>query len=146
MYHFRNTRKHYVRRNRGDKVSKWDCPFPPCNDDDAREQNVLFENDTMYVISNRVSYDVFEMQNVEDHLMVIPKRHLESFAEFSDQERLDMMRIVSDHEGRGYHIFARGVGSVNRSVKHQHTHLIKLNNKKARLFLYSHKPYFLAKV
>lgn len=144
MYHFRKTRKKYVRHNQGDKTSKWDCPFPSCNE--GADQPTLFENKTMYIIANRVSYDTFEMQGVEHHLLLIPKRHLETFADFSEQERLDMMRIASDYEQRGYCIFARGVGNINRSVKHQHTHLIKLDNKKAKLLIYSKKPYFVTKL
>jgi hypothetical protein len=48
-----------------------------------------------------VPYDVFEGRGVEDHLLLIPKRHLESLADFSDQEMLDMMHTVADHEKRG---------------------------------------------
>jgi hypothetical protein len=51
------------------------------------------------------------------------------------------MVIISEYEAKGYNIYARGHGNVSRSVKHQHTHLIKLVDKPAKLILYAKKPY-----
>lgn len=144
MHHYRKTRKNYKHHNNNDTPGR--CPFPTCGEAEMDSQLILFENKTMAVIANRISYDTFETLEVEEHLLVIPKRHLETFAEFTSQEMLDLMHIVSDYEQKGYSIYARGVGSINRSVKHQHTHLLKLKNKKANLLFYLRKPYFVAKL
>jgi diadenosine tetraphosphate (Ap4A) HIT family hydrolase len=119
------------------------CTF--CHEYAGEKPNVVAENTTMFVIPNRVSYDMFEGQRVIDHVMVIPKRHAESIGEFSPEEMVDQMTIVAEYEKRGYDVYARGVGSVARSVKHQHTHLIKCDNvhKHPRFLLFINKPYTL---
>lgn len=97
----------------------------------------------MYVIPNRVSYDMFESMRVVDHLMVIPKKHHESMATFDDAEKIDAMKIIGEYEALGYNIYARAKDSISRSVKHQHTHLLKLDNKPSNLVIYARKPYFM---
>jgi diadenosine tetraphosphate (Ap4A) HIT family hydrolase len=97
----------------------------------------------MYVMPNRVSYDVFEERRVKHHLMVVPKRHVETLADFTKKEKLDYMTLIGEYEKQGYNIYARGVGSISRSVAHQHTHLIKLIDKKSSLIVFTRKPHFL---
>jgi ATP adenylyltransferase len=144
MYHYRKTRQVYKKHNANDHSSRFDCPFPFCTEE--AKQPILYENETMFIIANRVSYDVFEGRDVQDHLMVIPKRHVETLDKLTEQEKIDLMTIAGEYEVRGYNIYARGMGSVSRSVKHQHTHLIKLNNKKPRVYFFWNKPYFVTKV
>lgn len=97
----------------------------------------------MHLIPNRTKYDVFEGRCVIDHLMVIPKRHVETVADFTEAEKIDMMTIIGEYETKGYNIYARGAGSVSRSVAHQHTHLIKLVEKPMKYIVHMKKPYFL---
>ena len=142
MYHYRKTRNTYRKHNASDKTLK-DCTF--CNELKVHNK-VLREGETMFVIPNRVSYDIFEGRRVVDHLMIIPKRHLTSFDEFTDEEILEMVRTTAEYEKKGYNVYARGWGNVSRSVEHQHTHLIKTDNKLARALFYVRKPYFLIKL
>jgi diadenosine tetraphosphate (Ap4A) HIT family hydrolase len=141
MRHYRKTLRKYAKLNSGDKKLHV-CTF--CNEY-IHKGNVLAENDTMFIIPNRVSYDMFEGQRVVDHLMVIPKRHVEMIDNFTKAEMLDQMKIIADYEKKGYDIYARGVGNVARSIKHQHTHLIKGDNKNKwpRFILFIRKPYIL---
>lgn len=138
MHHYRKTKAVYVTHNSSDAVIDR-CTF--C--DIKLREMILHENETMYVVANRVSYDMFEDRKVTDHLMVIPKRHHDSLQSFSDAEKCDAMNIMGDYESRGYSVYARGVGGPTRSVKHQHTHLIKLVDKPSRLIIYARKPYIL---
>jgi hypothetical protein len=55
------------------------------------------------------------------------------------------MDQVAKYEAKGYSVYARGVGFVKRSVKHQHTHLIKVTNKKPKIALFLQSPYYLLK-
>jgi diadenosine tetraphosphate (Ap4A) HIT family hydrolase len=139
MLHYSKTRRKYVKLNKGDRVHR-ECPF--CEDPDLASR-VIQETETMIVIPNRVSYDLFEGRKVVDHLMVLPKRHLELVADFTDQEQLELAKIIGEYEKKGYNIYARGWGSISRSVKHQHTHLIKLDNKIPSFSLFLRKPYVL---
>ena len=138
MYHYRKTRQHYKKLNKADK-EKDGCPF--CRD---LSGEIVAESATMVVIPNRVSYDFFEGRSVLDHLMIIPKRHAESIHDFTEQEKLDMMDFAGEYETRGYNVYARGAGSITRSVKHQHTHLIKVDDtKRAKFIFHLQKPYIL---
>ncbi|HEX6415969.1 MAG TPA: HIT domain-containing protein [Candidatus Saccharimonadales bacterium] len=103
----------------------------------------LVSGGTMYVVPNRTKYDVFEGRRVLDHLMIIPVRHSETLADLTDKEKVDMMTIIGEYETKGYNVYARGVGSVSRSVTHQHTHLIKLEEKPMKYFVHLKKPYIL---
>jgi hypothetical protein len=47
------------------------------------------------------------------------------------------MNVVAEYERQSYSIYAREVGFIKRSVRYQHTHLIKVTNKKT-----SHRPIF----
>jgi diadenosine tetraphosphate (Ap4A) HIT family hydrolase len=78
--------------------------------------------------------------------MVIPKQHHESLQAFNEAEKLDVMAVIGDYESRGYNVYARGVGSISRSVKHQHTHLIKMADKPSNLIIYARKPYLLVDI
>jgi hypothetical protein len=138
MHHFRKTIKQYRAYNAGDKA-KSGCTL--CLE--VGSSAVIRETNTMFIIPNRVSYDVFEGRRVIDHLMVIPKHHRTTLADFTDEEMIDQMRLAGEYESQGYNVYARGVDSVSRSVDHQHTHLIKLSDKKPRVILFADKPQFL---
>jgi diadenosine tetraphosphate (Ap4A) HIT family hydrolase len=141
MYHYRKTRQSYKSLNADDK-QRTICTL--CSTENG--ERIVIENDTMYVVPNRISYDVFEGLSVLDHLMIVPKRHVETVKGFTNKEKLDFFNIIGQYEPEGYAVYARGVGNINRSVKHQHTHLIKLKNKRARAYFFLKKPYFVANI
>lgn len=138
MYHFRKTKKVYSKLNAGDRKLSI-CTL--CNEKD--KSNIVKTNDTMLILRNRVSYDIFEGRRVTDHLMIIPKRHVEQMCDFTDKEKSDFMSFAGEYEAQGYNVYARGFGNVSRSVKHQHTHLIQTTDKKAKAMVYVAKPYLL---
>ena len=138
MKHYRATRKKYIHHSKTDKQEAVICAF--C---DRTTRDIVEENDTAYVIVNRVPYDLFDGARVLDHLMVIPKEHRISIKEFSDQELTDMFRLAGKYEAEGYGVYARGKGAITRSIAHQHTHLIKLADTTSKFVLYTQKPYIL---
>jgi diadenosine tetraphosphate (Ap4A) HIT family hydrolase len=140
MHHFRTTRKKYEAQITAN--SKKMCPF--C-DPETRSKTVRDFKD-FYIVKNIVEYDVWELHNVVEHLLLVPKKHAENLNVLSDSERLEFMNIIAEYESDGYNIYARGVKSERRSIVHQHTHLIKTRGKQAYLSLFSRKPYFLWKV
>lgn len=136
MHHFRKTWQTYQTHQKADRLRD-DCTL-------CIERNldtVMHMGETMYIVKNRVQYDMFEGRRVEDHLLVMPKLHKESLLEFTASEQQEMMDIISDYESKGYGFYGRGVGSLTRSVKHQHTHLIKLAAKRPKFIIVVNKPY-----
>ncbi len=77
--------------------------------------------------------------------MVVPRQHGTKLSELGDAARLDIMDIFAQYEQQGYNVYARGVGSTQRSEHHQHTHLINTEQKKARGSLAIQKPYVFVK-
>lgn len=134
MNHYRKTIHKYKQRK-----SKSGCPF--C--DQKTLKSAVAEDEYVYVVKNLTQYDLWEFHKVEDHLMVVPKRHTETISELTSAERLAIMEKVAEYESKGYSVYARGVGFIKKSVKHQHTHLIKVNNKKPKFAIFIESPYYL---
>lgn len=135
--HYRKTRRKYVTLRNGDVT----CPF--C--DRKTLQKPIFETDSFFVIQNRTPYDLWELHDVIGHLLVVPKKHVESISELSDAEIVAIMRKIAEYETEGYNVYMRGAHFMRRSVGHQHTHLIKAADKEPRFSLFLKKPYFLIK-
>ncbi len=137
MFHYRKTRKIYK-----------SYPKPKvCNFCDPETlKNIIHETPYSYIVPNRVFYDVWEMHNVTDHLLLMPKRHVHTFSELTDGEKLDIMHLVGEYESKEYNVYARASKNKQRSVSHQHTHLIKTHHKPARISLTIRRPYLLIKV
>ncbi|MEI6266855.1 MAG: hypothetical protein WCP14_03125 [bacterium] len=136
MYHYRKTYLKYKSRQ-----NKKICPF--CAED--RLEKAVYQDDYVYIVPNLTKYDLWELHDVTEHLLIIPKRHVEALKELTTEEKLAIINQVADFESKGYSVYARGVGFVKRSVKHQHTHLIKVSNKEPNIALFLNKPRYLFK-
>lgn len=138
MFHYKKTLKRYKRN----KQSTTGCPF--CNIDELKTREHK-ETKYMFIVPNLTFYDLWEVRDVEDHLLVIPKRHVKTLQDLTKEERIDMMNIMAEYEAKNYNIYARGIDSTKRSVEHQHTHLIKTSPHEHRGSLYIRKPYVFIK-
>jgi diadenosine tetraphosphate (Ap4A) HIT family hydrolase len=136
MYHYRKTRKVYKSFPKPET-----CQF--C--DISQMEHIIEETLHARIIKNRVYYDVWESRDVSDHLMIIPKRHVRTLNDLTDEERVDIMKLIGKYEADHYNVYARSMESVTRSVPHQHTHLIKAEPKLARVTIAVRRPYWLIK-
>lgn len=134
MHHSRKTRKLYEARQK-----QKECPFCAA----ATLENSIKTTEYCFVVPNLTKYDFWEMRNVEDHLLIAPRRHVEGLKDTTKEEREDIMNLIAEYESKNYNIYARSVQSISRSVPHQHTHLIRLSNKQAKVVLFLQRPYFL---
>lgn len=135
MFRSRKTTKKY----KGHKDSL--CPF--CH---PEAHNVILETAHSRVIKNLFPYEYWEHRDVAEHYMVVPKRHVGVLAELTADEQADLMRVMAKYESEDFNIYARSNQSVERTVAHQHTHLIKTATKHAKAALYMRKPYIVAKI
>lgn len=117
---------------------KTDCIF--CNLGPGDEQFVE-ETKSFMIIKNIFAYSIWDNQDVEHHLMVVPKRHIDSINDLSRNEAVEFVDIVGSYESRGYNIWARAPQSIVKSVAHQHTHLIKPGQTNKSFIFYLKKPY-----
>ena len=94
------------------------------------------------VIRNIFAYSIWDGQTVTDHLMVLPKRHIDNIASFSAAEGTEFLKLISRYEKQGYNIYARAPASVIKSVAHQHTHLIKTKGAAKKLIFLIRLPVY----
>jgi diadenosine tetraphosphate (Ap4A) HIT family hydrolase len=114
-----------------------DCEFCAFTVDD---EQITKDCGEFWLARNIFPYDVWDASKVEDHLLVVPKRHVDSVAHFSASEQVGFMTILAEYESKGYSVYARAPINHMKSVVHQHTHLIKLEPKDKKFMLYLKKP------
>lgn len=112
------------------------CPF--CNP--VPEQTVK-QAKHFYVIENIFPYSFWDWHRVTDHLMIVPRKHVEAIGRLSDAAKIEFVGLVDEFEGKGYNIYSRTPGSPVKSVPHQHTHCIKTDNRTVTLLAMLTKPY-----
>ncbi len=143
MYRNRKTTKKYKPTESRKKIESGRKPCPFCQNiaDTALEATKY-----NYVVENIYAYQYWEFLNVTEHLMIVPKRHIKSLGDLSDDEKVDTINLMAKYENNGFNVYARQELNVMKSVPHQHTHLIKTDNRRAKLFLYLKRPYLVLKV
>jgi ATP adenylyltransferase len=111
------------------------CKFKP---EDAQ---VVQTYTHFWLVYNRFPYSVWDSLGVDEHLMIIPKRHVDAIGHFTPEEAKEYLELLGKYEATGYSIYARATQSKSRSITHQHTHLIKLDSKIKRVMFHVHRPY-----
>ena len=137
MHHYRKTWSRYLSHPRPTT-----CPF--CDHIEMKPR-ILYETEHCFVIPNRVSYDIWELRDVLEHLLLIPKQHCKNFGELSADARHEIMDAIASYETNSYNIYARTETNTNRSIPHQHTHLIKTNDNVSNGMFLMRKPYLFVK-
>lgn len=94
------------------------CPFCDCKD------RIFVDREYAFLTYAKAPYH-------PDHLLVIPKRHVTSFFELNEAERIainELIRIGSEVlkklEYTNFSILVREGDAINKSVPHLHYHLI----------------------
>lgn len=133
----RRTQKEYDRYSR---TRTNDCDF--CHFK-AGESPVVGTSDKFWIVKNKFAYDIWDDTKVQDHLLLVPKRHVEGIHEFDSDEKTGLVELVSQYEQQGYSLYARAPKSHAKSVQHQHSHLIKLSTTFTKFRLHIRKPHVL---
>lgn len=132
----RKSQKRYIQ----DGFNSKECPF--CGIKEKEPRKIHEEKAYFYRVENIFGYDIWDDHIVSEHEMIVPKRHITSLAEITDEEGLEYLQLIKAAEANGYCIYSRGVDGPTKSVPHFHTHLIKLNtSKRIRQYLYIQKPH-----
>jgi len=95
------------------------------------------------VIRNLFAYSIWDGQHVDDHLLIVPIKHIDSVAHFTDKMIVEYHKLLSQYEQKGYNTYARAPQSKIKSIPHQHTHLIKTSGDSKKLIFLLRKPYYL---
>ena len=108
---------------------------------EAGDGQVKREETDFYIVENIYGYSHWDSSEVEEHLMIVPKKHVTSLSKLSDTELMAHAKLIQEYEPKGYSTYSRGSESHMKSVPHQHTHLIKLKPGRHKFFLHVQKPY-----
>lgn len=110
----------YLQENNQDD----NCPF--CQIRAGHEQYVT-ESEHFIIMRNKFPYVTWDDGEVSEHLMIIPKSHFTSLSQLNEHESKEYLMLVSKYESDDFNVYARAAASKARSIKHQHTHFIKLH-------------------
>lgn len=108
-----------------------------------KSTQVVDSSTSFWIIENIFAYDMWDGCGVTDHLMIVPKRHVQSLAGLDAIELQEYAQQLALFESDGYSIYARAPENITKSVSHQHTHLIQLNNKRKKILFYARKPHLM---
>lgn len=133
----RKEHQKYIRYNKSLKGDK-KCIFCDLKKGDPQ---YISETKHFFIIRNIFPYSLWDDMKVVDHLMLVPKQHTDTLAVLSKEAAVEYVNIISEYEQNSYGIWARPVGSVIKSIEHQHTHFIKGDGKRGKFLLHSRKPY-----
>ncbi len=114
------------------------CPF--CNVHSSGQDKVQ-ETKHFFVIKNILPYDLWDHQKINDHLMIVPKEHTEHLGSIGSSAAIEYIELIDKYEKLGYDLYARSPLSQMKSVRHQHTHLLKPHGRRRRFVFYLRKPY-----
>lgn len=128
---------HYRKHRRSQRVSS-DCQF--CIIQKGNPQ-LIAATKHFKLLHNIFPYSLWDGQAVESHLMIVPKRHVDSLAKLPKESSSEYLKLLGKYEKLGYNSYARAPGSTIKSVVHQHTHLIKPCGRQRRFILFMLKPY-----
>jgi diadenosine tetraphosphate (Ap4A) HIT family hydrolase len=136
----RSTRENLIynryRKNLKDKK----CQF--CNIKTGSPQ-LISEHKYFLVIKNIFPYSLWDTQTVEDHLMIVPRRHTDTISHFTSAESSEFVKLIAKYEKLHYNIWARAASSTIKTVVHQHTHLIKPKGKARKFVFLLRKPFYI---
>jgi len=101
------------------------------------DESYVSSTKSFKILRNIFPYSTWDLQNVTDHLMIIPKKHTDTLNDLTTHEAIEYVNLLGSYESRGYNVYARSPGSGMKTVVHQHTHLIKTEGAVKRLLIYS---------
>lgn len=127
------------KKHRKSNASKG-CPFCHFYFGDGE---VVRETKHFWIAKNIFGYSIWEGLNVLDHLLITPKEHCDSLHHFTPAELKEYAELVAEYDEAGYSTYTRSFRNISKSIPHQHTHLMKLGRRHAKVSIYLQKPYVL---
>ncbi|HET7529271.1 MAG TPA: HIT family protein [Candidatus Saccharimonadales bacterium] len=137
---YRSRKENNIYNRYRDQNNKNGCQF--CEIGEGDKQYVA-ESKSFKVIRNIFAYSVWDGQRVTDHLMIVPKKHIDNLGSLTPAQSSEFLKLIDKYESQGYNIYARAPASKIKTVVHQHTHLIKSEGEHLNLLFVMHKPFYL---
>jgi diadenosine tetraphosphate (Ap4A) HIT family hydrolase len=137
-YRSAKDQKHYDTHKKGLPTDSH-CEFCSISRGDHQ---FISETTHFKIIRNIFPYSYWDHQRVADHLMIVPKQHTNTLSDLPEIAASEYVKLISSYEKSGYNVYARAPQSKQKSIMHQHTHLIKPEASKViKTVFYRAKPY-----
>lgn len=102
----------------------------------AGTEPVVEDYPLFWIVTNIFPYRIWDGSHTGMHLMIVPKRHVDSIGHFTPEECLEYLDLLAQYEASGYSVYLRAAQNKRKSVVHQHTHLIEVGPRiRAQLFI-----------
>lgn len=110
------------------------------NEPDSKQaQEQIIERAThFFVIQNLYGYALWDGSPVEEHLLLVPNRHIDTISALDGEELAEWSQLARDYERRGYSLYARAAQNKAKSISHQHAHLVRVGDRPTHLRLTRH--------
>lgn len=125
-------------QHRNEIHSKIECIFCEYKKSDV---SFIRKTKSFKILKNLFPYSQWDGQGVLDHIMVVPIKHTDTLSDLTSHEAIEYVNLISSYESKGYSVYSRAPSSTRKTVFHQHTHLIKLDNQTKNLVFYLKKPH-----
>lgn len=136
MYRNRKVQKSYTQYL---KQKPAGCDF--CKLQKDTHAQVVRECRNFWIISNIFKYETWDNLNVLDHLMIVPKEHVVTLSKLPKDSLEEYVNLLKEYEPQGYSIYARSSSNLIKTVPHQHTHLLKLGDRRTKIQIFLQSPY-----
>lgn len=112
-----------------------------CNLCDEGEDRSLDRSTKLFwIIRNNYPYSLWDSSRVKEHLMIVPKRCVDSISSFNSEELQEFGQLLQKFESKDFNFYGRNSRSSIKTISHQHTHLLQINNLRIRFIFYLKKP------
>lgn len=101
------------------------CGF--CTAISDQTNQVVRTEASLTVLRNLYPYTRWDGGSVQDHLMIVPIRHITNLASFTADEMMEYFTILAEYESKGYSFYIRSDANKSKSMAHLHGHLLKAN-------------------
>lgn len=126
-------RTHQRAYNEYRKIKQPTCQFCEFSED---LDHVIVGHPHFWVVRNLFPYHIWDGSRTGEHLLLVPRRHIDTIADFTREERDEYMDLLATYESKGYSSYSRAPQSGRKTVAHQHTHLIQVGKAfRAQLFI-----------
>lgn len=108
---------------------------------DPPRYKIVQELKRFYILKNDFPYAIWDYRKVIDHVMMVPKKHVNKISKLSADSKEEYINTLSEFEENGYNLYTRTDSNKSKSVEHFHTHLIKTGGQPFASMVYQREPY-----
>lgn len=133
IYKKQSVQKKYKKYLKEDQPNQ-ECVF--CRKGYLEGRAVEGSNSLFTVVQALAPYDYWDMKKVQQHLMIVPNRHISSLHSMSDAESEKYVAMVKEYAKNNYDVYVRNHESKIKTITHLHIHCFKTEEVRQKVVLH----------